>query len=207
MVDDGTATPGAGSSLRSRRKLESMREIQSVAIAQFTERGFDAVTVGDLASAVGTSESTLYRYFGTKEGLVTWQEYEPALQAALLRRLVEQPPVDAIRDAHVEALAPAFDVGQLARITFIYGTPQVHAAAVEQSYLQHASLSRSLVGATGESALAADVVAGACLSAVDVATDHWQQAAGKVPLDELLVDAFDALRIAAPAETPPSESR
>lgn len=178
-----------------------MREIQAAALELVGVRGFDAVTVGDIASAVGVSESTVYRYFGTKERIFIWQGYEPDLQAALLRRLNEQPPIDAVRDAYIEAVAPRYDEGQLARIVFIYQTSQVHTAAVEQSFLQHAVLSKAIEGAAGVDELTAGVMSGACITAVDVAIDHWQQADGRIPLDGLLADAFGALRHAAPTES------
>ncbi|MEM8922532.1 MAG: TetR family transcriptional regulator [Actinomycetota bacterium] len=199
-MDDETSDSGSGRpSLRDRRRVESMREIQAAAIELVGDRGFDAVTVGDIASGVGVSESTVYRYFGTKERIFTWQDYEPDLHAALLRRLNEQPPVDAVRDAYIEAVAPRYDDGQLARIVFVYQTPQVHTAAVEQSFLQHAVLSKAIEGAAGVDDLTAAVIAGACITAADVAVDHWQQAEGRLALDGLLAEAFDALRHAIPS--------
>ncbi len=179
-----------------------MREIQAAAIELFAARGFDAVTIGDIAAAVAVSNSTVYRYFGTKERVVTWQEYEPELQAALVRRLAGQPPVDAIRDAYIEAVAPRYDESQLTRIAFIYRTPQVYAATVEQSYTQHAHLAKALEGAAGVDELTAGVVAGACLAAVDVAIGRWQESDGNTGLAVLLADAFDALAHAAPSGPP-----
>ncbi|MEO1055510.1 MAG: TetR family transcriptional regulator [Actinomycetota bacterium] len=203
-MDDAShgATGGGARPLRDRRKLDSMREIQAVAIELFTTRGFEAVTVGDIAAAVAVSDSTVYRYFGTKERLVTWQDYEPELQAALLRRLAAQPPVDAIRDAYIEAVAPRYDQSQLSRIAFIYRTPQVYAATVEQSYTQHAYLTKALEGAADVDELTAGVIAGACLAAVDVAIGRWQESGGNTELAALLADAFDALAHAAPTGPP-----
>ena len=36
----------------------------------FLERGFEAVTVTEVAAAAGVSEKTVYNYFPTKESLV-----------------------------------------------------------------------------------------------------------------------------------------
>ncbi|WP_051198753.1 TetR/AcrR family transcriptional regulator [Gordonia shandongensis] len=39
-------------------------------IRLFAERGYDATTVDDVAAAAGTSRRTLFRQFGSKEGLI-----------------------------------------------------------------------------------------------------------------------------------------
>ncbi len=62
--------------LRERKKFETMRRIQEVAVALFRARGFDEVTVEEVAAAAEASPSTIYRYFGTKEGLLLHDEYD-----------------------------------------------------------------------------------------------------------------------------------
>lgn len=57
--------------LRQRNRLAAMQHIQSIAMDLFDERGYQAVTVEDIAEAAGVSASTFYRYFGTKEGVFT----------------------------------------------------------------------------------------------------------------------------------------
>src|SRR5262249_59783806 len=47
---------------------------------------------------------TIYRHFGTKEGLVLWDEYDPLLLRALGERLRSEPLGDAIREAIVRPL-------------------------------------------------------------------------------------------------------
>ncbi len=45
-------------------------EILDVAAAMFAERGFDAVSLTDIAAAVGLSKATLYHYFSRKEEIL-----------------------------------------------------------------------------------------------------------------------------------------
>lgn len=45
-------------------------EILDVAAALFAERGFDAVSLSDIAAAVGLSKATLYHYFSRKEEIL-----------------------------------------------------------------------------------------------------------------------------------------
>jgi AcrR family transcriptional regulator len=61
-----TATEG----LRERKKRETRETIARTALRLFSARGFDAVTVADVAHAAGVSEKTVYNYFPAKEDLV-----------------------------------------------------------------------------------------------------------------------------------------
>lgn len=56
--------------LRELKKRETRRRISDVATGLFLARGFDGVTVGEVAAAAGVSEKTVYNYFPTKESLV-----------------------------------------------------------------------------------------------------------------------------------------
>ncbi|MBJ8339663.1 TetR family transcriptional regulator [Antrihabitans sp. YC3-6] len=69
----------AGPSAWERRKLQAMRDIQTAALALFDEHGYTAVTVERVAGAAAVSASSIYRYFGTKEMLVLWDEYDPQI--------------------------------------------------------------------------------------------------------------------------------
>ncbi len=56
--------------LRERNRAAAMNGARSAAFELMSVRGFDSVTVEEIASTAGVSPSTLYRYFGTKEALV-----------------------------------------------------------------------------------------------------------------------------------------
>ena len=97
---------------RRRRLLRS--DIGSIAIRLFAERGFDAVTINDIADAAGTSPRTFFRYFATKDEVVL--DYEryllDRLGAALDGARPTEGPVTALREAfkvtsHVEPDARA----------------------------------------------------------------------------------------------------
>lgn len=46
------------------------RRVVAESIRLFAERGYEATTVDDVAAAAGTSRRTLFRQFGSKEGLI-----------------------------------------------------------------------------------------------------------------------------------------
>jgi AcrR family transcriptional regulator len=56
--------------LREMKKQRTREEIARVAMKLFTKRGFDAVTVAEVADAAGVSEKTVFNYFPAKEDLV-----------------------------------------------------------------------------------------------------------------------------------------
>ncbi|MES9520588.1 TetR/AcrR family transcriptional regulator [Streptomyces capoamus] len=55
--------------LRERKKRQTRQYISDVATGLFIERGFDAVTVAEIAEAANVSVNTVYNYFPTKEDL------------------------------------------------------------------------------------------------------------------------------------------
>ncbi|MFJ8585249.1 TetR/AcrR family transcriptional regulator [Streptomyces sp. NPDC093595] len=60
-----TATEG----LRERKKRQTRQHISDVATGLFLERGFDAVTIAEIARAADVSVNTVYNYFPAKEDL------------------------------------------------------------------------------------------------------------------------------------------
>ena len=56
--------------LRERKKRETRETIARTAMDLFVERGYDAVTVADVARAADVSEKTVFNYFPAKEDLV-----------------------------------------------------------------------------------------------------------------------------------------
>lgn len=73
--------------LRERKKSATMHHIQETAVALFEQQGFDRVTIEQVADAAEVSASTVYRYFGTKEGLVLHDEYDDQVLVGLAHYL------------------------------------------------------------------------------------------------------------------------
>ena len=79
-----SAQPG----LRERKKQRTRELIAETARSLFVDRGFDAVTVADVAREAEVSEKTVFNYFPTKEDLVYWrlESFEEGLLAAIRGR-------------------------------------------------------------------------------------------------------------------------
>ncbi|MFI6346762.1 TetR/AcrR family transcriptional regulator [Streptomyces sp. NPDC050560] len=68
MAASGEGAPEEGG-LRERKKRRTRQYISDVATGLFLERGFDAVTVAEVAQAADVSVNTVYNYFPAKEDL------------------------------------------------------------------------------------------------------------------------------------------
>jgi AcrR family transcriptional regulator len=56
---------------RARAKIEVSERLRTSALELFTERSFDSVTVEDIARRAGYTSRTFFRYFPTKETVIT----------------------------------------------------------------------------------------------------------------------------------------
>lgn len=85
--------------LRESKKRETRQRISDVATGLFFARGFDAVTVEEIAAAAKVSKVTVFNYFARKEDLFLDREDEAKLllREALGKRPEGQPPIDALR--------------------------------------------------------------------------------------------------------------
>ena len=83
--------------LRETKKLRTRQEIAEKAMGLFARRGFDHVTVAEVAAAAGVSEKTVFNYFPTKEDLF-WDEV-PEREAALVEAVRNRKPGESIPKA------------------------------------------------------------------------------------------------------------
>jgi AcrR family transcriptional regulator len=91
---------GTGPGLRERKKRQTRELIAATARRLFTERGFDAVTVAEVARAADVSEGTVFNYFPTKEDLFYsgMEAFEAELVDAVRRRPAGASVPRAFRD-------------------------------------------------------------------------------------------------------------
>lgn len=119
--------------VRGRPRSTSRRAIEVIALDLFTERGFDATTVDDIAAAAGVSRRTFFRYFDSKTA-VLWADFETevaTITALLAGTPAEVPLMAAIRGAVVAANHyRAADVPELrTRMNLLTSVPALQASA------------------------------------------------------------------------------
>jgi AcrR family transcriptional regulator len=135
-----TAAPGPsparrrrGAGVRERRRQETRAKIVDAAAELFAERGFDTVSVMEIAGRAGVVEKTVFNHFPVKEGLVF--DADPPMRAALLDAVRRRPAGESVSAAAgsfvVAAVSllgspeAAVGVAQMARVIRVSRTLQV----------------------------------------------------------------------------------
>ena len=91
----GRADRGPGR--RELRRQETRARIVDAAAELFAERGFDAVSVMEIAKRAGVVEKTVFNHFPVKEGLVF--DADPPMRAALLDAVRRRPSGESVAAA------------------------------------------------------------------------------------------------------------
>ena len=93
--------------LRARKKRAARETIAATARRLFAERGFDAVTVAEIAAAADVSEKTVFNHFATKEDLAFAGREEGI--ARLVADITERPPGASVLDVFRALTATVID--------------------------------------------------------------------------------------------------
>ncbi|GAA4232348.1 TetR family transcriptional regulator [Actinomadura meridiana] len=114
--------------LRERKKRRTRMALQNQALRLFSEQGYEATTMEQIAAAAEVSASTAFRYFPTKEDLVIQDEYDPFMLELFRAQPPELSPIEALRSMFGEALPHLYerDRAQLtARIQLMATVPSI----------------------------------------------------------------------------------
>ncbi|MDT0613933.1 TetR/AcrR family transcriptional regulator [Streptomyces lancefieldiae] len=165
--------------LRERKKQRTIQVLSDIAIGLFLEKGFDAVSVAEVAAAAEVSKPTLFRYFPAKEDLVLHRIADHEGEAA--RVAGEGPaPLTALRRhflAGLERCDPVTGLSDrpdvLAFHTLLYGTPALTARLHTHLERSEAALADALGGD-----LEARLAAGQIIAVQRVlALENWRRVA------------------------------
>src|SRR5215831_18623630 len=83
--------------LRARKKIQTHQRIAEAAASLFAAKGYDAVTITEIAGLADVSEQTVYNFFPSKEMLVL--DEDAAFEARLVGMIRERPPRTTIAEA------------------------------------------------------------------------------------------------------------
>jgi AcrR family transcriptional regulator len=185
-------------SLRERKRLATMRRVQTVALDLFEEHGFDEVTVERIAEQADVSPSSIYRHFGTKEQLVIWDEFDPAALAAIEEELEQAPPLEALRRVVEAIMRQAVDTDEQRihrRLRIAFATPAVEAASALQTYEMGGLIAAVLARKLGRDPqdldvqVAAHAFAGGLLGGLR----HWEATGFTTPVEEIFARPLDVI--------------
>ncbi|MEV7076535.1 TetR family transcriptional regulator [Streptomyces sp. NPDC093990] len=189
----------AGQGLRERKQQRQRAAIVEVGMRLFTEKGFDATTVEEIADTAEVSRRTLFRYFGTKGDIVMdWARgTTETLCSALRARPLDESPMESLRAAF-QALNRSFtgDVSAIhAQALMVERTTSLR----PYSMLKHAQWEEALAAALAERDRRLDTATSALLARIGVAAfrvalDEWLNGDGSDLPIELTDRAFDLVR-------------
>ncbi|MGW0862566.1 TetR family transcriptional regulator [Streptomyces sp. NPDC002611] len=181
--------------LRERKKRRMYEVVSDVAVRLFLEKGFDAVSVAEVAAAAEISKPTLFRYFPAKEDLVLYRIADHEGEAARVVAEGEGPPVEALRRHFLEGLErndPVTGLNDhpqvLAFHALLYGTPSLVARAHTHQERSEAALAEVLGGD-----LDARLAAGQIMAVLRVlALENWRRIAAGERVADVRADAVAA---------------
>lgn len=181
-----------------RRRSTSTDHVSNVAIDLFTARGFDAVSVDDVAEAAGIARRTLFRYYPSKNAL-PWGDFDEHLDHLrdLLADLDPGVPIgEALRTALLafNTFDEAETVRHRQRMRVILQTAELQAYSMTMYAGWRAVVADFVAARLGAtpSDLAPQTVAWTMLGVALSAYEHWL-ADETVSLAQALGAAFDTV--------------
>ncbi|MEV8435566.1 TetR/AcrR family transcriptional regulator [Streptomyces chartreusis] len=195
MSDTGRNEAGAGEGgLRERKKRRMYETVSETAIRLFLEKGFDAVSVAEVAAAAEISKPTLFRYFPAKEDLVLYRIADHEDEAARVVR-EEAAPVEALRRHFLEGIERCDPItglndhpAVLAFHSLVYGTPALVARMYGYLERSEAALAEALGGGLDARLAAGQIVAVQRI----LAEENWRRISAGEPVAEVKKDAVAA---------------
>lgn len=189
----------AGLGRRERKKLQTRRALEQAALTLVRERGFDGVTVEQIADAVDVSTRTFFNYFASKEEAVIGQD--PGVVARLTRALaarpVEESSLESLRVVLTELAAelPQRRDEWVAQRALIRSEPRLLSAYTASWLDFERALIAGVAERTGhdpERDVYPALVVGCAVSATRVALLRWHTD-DQIGLSELVSAVFAAL--------------
>jgi len=194
--------------LRERKKRQTRQVIADTAEALFADRGFEHVTIDEIAQAAEVSKKTVFNYFPAKEDLYFDQDQamETGLLEAVRRRRSGESVLDACRRFYTDSLGLLPDQGTPGPLTaharILAASPALQARQREIFHRHEQALASEIAADTAASddQLAPRVIAAAVLGIMRALTERGlaqlasgQPHAGPARLRSDLDRAFDLL--------------
>ena len=172
--------------------------IEEAALELFAERGFESVTVSEIAARAELTERTFFRHFADKREVLFGGQSE--LLEFIAQAVIAAPQNVAPLDAVVQAFARVADEVIEERRALVAKRSVVIGAVEglrERELLKLAALSQTIADALrsrGVAALAASLAAEAGVTVFKIAFERWIEPANERPLAEWIGETLDQLK-------------
>lgn len=187
--------------LRERKKEKTREALLHSALYQFADRGFDHVTVEDIAATCDVSPRTFFRYFASKEDVlfVDGDAQGSHVLLALADQPIDIPPLRALQAAVLQVAADYEGQRELSllRHRIVSATPSLRTRVSERHQCWESAVIQELrrTGRADDlSELDLRLTVAAATTALRVATQLWAEGGGKDDLRALLCSTLDRLR-------------
>lgn len=142
----------SGMGLRERKKERTRAELQRHALRLFRDRGYAQTTVDDIAAAAEVSRSTFFRYFGTKEDVVLFDDVDSVMDRTMAAVPEGTPLLEALRSVLRDSFASLDDEArdlEEVRMELARTVPEVAAILQERNAFGIAQVAEMVGPATG----------------------------------------------------------
>lgn len=159
------------------RSERTKRRLQDEAVKLFTERGYDAVTVEEIAAAAGVSHMTFFRHFPTKVSVLLDDPYDPVIGKMVAATDTSLPALERILLGLLRAWEYVDEPGDettRARFRILTQSDDLVAAAWSNNRETEKVIVAALQS-TGVPGLEARVATGAVMGAMMAALVDWGQ--------------------------------
>ena len=188
---------GSALSLTGRKRRAMMLRVQDEAFRSAFEVGYAATTVELIAAATEVSPSTVYRAFGTKEGIFLWDELELPIRELFEGELAQHSPAEA-SIAVVEAIGRLefhlSDAEMRARSEFLLAEPALRSSLSQAFRSFEADLARHFVRSGMVGPIEARITAAAAMAAMLAAFEVWVKTEPPRAFSSAANDAAASLR-------------
>ncbi|MFB9530740.1 TetR family transcriptional regulator [Nonomuraea roseola] len=180
--------------LRERTRRAVQAELTAVALDLFTERGFDEVTVDDIARVAGVSKRSFFRYFPAKEDAVFGgvQLMGDDIAEQLTGRPPGERPWESLHAVLREWVARIDTESQAIRL--IESTPALRARFHQKREAVRGRIAQALAARTGLDAFTVDLLTAAAAAAIDCASRESLRTSAAEDRMKLVDSAFEKLR-------------
>jgi AcrR family transcriptional regulator len=187
--------------IRETKKQRTYDAISAAAVTLFLSRGFDRVSVAEIAAAAGISKPTLFKYFAAKEDLVLHRiaDHQGESARVVRDRMGTETPLDALHRHFLDGLARRDPVtglndhpNVLAFHRMVFATPSLAQRLTAYVESDEAALASALTDLAGSDLIAR--LASAEIAAVQriLARENWRLLAAGRSADDLYPDAVAA---------------